>query len=181
MSRRTLMPPVPEPGSRKRASDKVDDNWTPPKDYVSAPAHTTSTPGPAPPSFKFIHDAFLQQIVGRAVSRVFRPQWVGGGGDKLGTRVADHYDAQTDTIYEINTTPWENMTEEKLRAKLDQVAADFELTHSDPGNNEAHVSNVVWVGDHPLPQDGRGGQLRQALEQAGITYLVVDRTPVAGH
>jgi hypothetical protein len=180
VSRIYRMPTV-EIGSRRRASDKVDDSWTPPKDFASAPAHMTSRPADAPPSFKLIHDKFMQEVLGRTTSRTFRPAAMGGSKGQLGTRIADHYDAETDTIYEMNTTPWESMTIDQLKRKLGQVGSDFDLLHGDPSKPDQHVSNVVWIGDHPLPDTGLGGQLKKALEQAGIPYMVRDRTPLAGH
>lgn len=152
---------------------KDDDNWRPPKDYVSAPAGTTTRPAPAPPSFTFIHDKFLQEVLGRAVPRTFNPD-PDGGRSPLGTRRADHFDAQTNTIYEINTSPWAQVSDEKIRLKIEQVSKDFELIQ------RGQVSAARWIGDHPLPDTGMAGQLKKALEQAGIPYEVVQRTPVAG-
>lgn len=61
------------------------------------------------------------------------------------------------------------MTEEKLSHKLQQAGSDFALL-KDP---QSPVKHVVWFGTEPLPTDGLGGKLRQALEEAGIEYFVV--------
>ncbi|HET8647725.1 MAG TPA: hypothetical protein VFO85_19660 [Vicinamibacteria bacterium] len=151
---------------------KDNDNWRPPKDYVSAPAGTTSRPAPAPPSYTFIHDAFLQEVLGRAVTRTFNPDPDGSGA--LGTRRADHYDEATRTIYEINTSPWTQVSDDKIRHKIEQVSKDFELIR------RGEIAASRWVGDHPLPDTGMAGQLKRVLEQCGIPYEVRQRTPVAG-
>jgi hypothetical protein len=154
---------------------KDDDNWRPPKDYVSAPANTTARPAPAPPSFKLIHDAFLQEVMGRAVARTFNPDPDAvRGGSRLGVRIADHYDEQTRTIYEINTSPWDQVSDEKIRFKIEQASKDFEL------RARGQIAAAVWVGDHPLPDTGKAGELKRLLAQLNIEYQVRDRTPVGG-
>jgi hypothetical protein len=60
------------------------------------------------------------------------------------------------------------MSPEQLSRKLDQAASDYTLLRTDPS-----VQRVVWFGTEELPKTGLGGELRKALEQAGIPYWVV--------
>jgi hypothetical protein len=82
--------------------------------------------------------------------------------------LTDDFDFTTGTGFEANTTPWSQLTEEQLSRKLDQVASDFALTKTNPD-----VKRIVWFGTEELPTTGLGGQLRRALQQAGISYWVV--------
>lgn len=61
------------------------------------------------------------------------------------------------------------MTQEQLSRKLDQVGSDFALLQQKNGP----VKRIIWFGTEPLPATGLGGQLREALEKAGIKYWVV--------
>jgi hypothetical protein len=87
----------------------------------------------------------------------------------LGSRRYDDFDKLTNTGYEGNTTPWNEMTLEKLQDKLHQVGSDIMLL-KDPRSG---VKKVIWFGTEELPTSGLGGQLRTALEQAGIEYRVI--------
>jgi RHS repeat-associated protein len=112
----------------------------------------------------FVHDEYVQYVRPGARQKTFK--WSSEG--RLGSRKFDDFDYATGTAFEGNTTPWEQLTDRKLQDKLDQVGADIALLRE---NRE--VKRVIWFGTEPLPSSGRAGQLRQALEDAGIEYWVV--------
>jgi hypothetical protein len=87
----------------------------------------------------------------------------------LGSRRYDDFDPKTGTAYDGNTTPWNEVTPEKLQHKLEQVGSDI-LLLKDPNSG---VKKVIWFGTEELPTTGLGGQLRKALEEAGIEYRVI--------
>jgi hypothetical protein len=118
-------------------------------------------------SAKAIHDEYLQYVRPGAREQGYRFEWTSKSG--LGSRRLDDVQ-RIDGVrigFEANTTPWARMTREKLAQKLDQVSADWELVAS------KRLGRVIWFGTEPLPTTGLGGQLRAALEQAGIPYWVV--------
>jgi RHS repeat-associated protein len=115
----------------------------------------------------FVHDDYVRWVRGRGATQVtFDTPWSSSRG--LGTRRFDDFDPRTGTAYEGNTTPWSQMTQEKLSKKLEQVGSDFTLMKVDP-----RVRKVIWFGTEELPTTGLGGQLREALKKAGIPYWVV--------
>jgi hypothetical protein len=120
----------------------------------------------AGPSARAVHDKFVQKVRPSAMQAVFETPWSQGKG--LGCRKFDDFDFITGTGFEGNTTPWNRMTEEQLSRKLDQVAADLALLKTHPD-----VKKIIWLGTEELPTTGLGGQLRRALQQAGIPYWVV--------
>ena len=121
----------------------------------------------AGPSARAVHDKFVQEVRPGAMEAVFETPWSQGKG--LGSRKFDDFDFRTGTAFEGNTTPWSRMTEEQLSRKLDQVACNFAIVRTNPD-----VNRVIWFGTEELPTTGLGGQLRQALQRAGISYWVVD-------
>jgi hypothetical protein len=119
------------------------------------------------PSARFTHNEYVQRVRPGARERTFYP---GGRNSRgLGSRRYDDFDHVTRTAFEGNTTPWSQMTAEKLQAKLHQVGSDI-LLLNDP---KRAVRRVIWFGTEPLPTSGLGGQLLQALQQAGIPYWFV--------
>lgn len=118
-------------------------------------------------SAKGVHDKFVNQVRLGARERVFDTPWSKNKG--LGSRKFDDFDDLTKTGFEGNTTPWSQMTQEQLSRKLDQVGSDFALLQQKNGP----VKRIIWFGTEPLPTTGLGGQLREALEKAGIKYWVV--------
>jgi len=116
---------------------------------------------------KAVHDSYLNKVRPGARERVFETPWSSGKG--LGSRKFDDFDFMTGTGFEANTTPWSTMTQEQLSRKLDQVGSDFALLKTNPD-----VKRIVWFGTEPLPTTGLGGQLREALQKAGIPYWVVN-------
>ena len=114
-----------------------------------------------------VHDDFVRWVLGPEAKQVtFNTPWTGSHG--LGTRRVDAFDELTGTIFEGNTTPWEGMTSEKLRHKLDQATADYILRQRNP-----RVKQVVWFGTQPLPATGLGAELAAYLRRLGIPYWVV--------
>jgi hypothetical protein len=105
-------------------------------------------------------------MISGAKEVVFETPWSQGKG--LGSRKFDDFDFKTGTGFEANTTPWSQMTQEQLSRKLDQLASDFALLRTNPD-----VKRIVWFGTEELPTTGLRGQLRQALEQAGVPYWVI--------
>jgi RHS repeat-associated protein len=120
------------------------------------------------PSAKSVHDQYIQGVRPGAKEKVFETPWSQGKG--LGSRRFDDFDFKTGTAYEGNTTPWSQMTQEQLQRKLDQIGSDFALLKTDPT-----VKKIVWFGTEPLPTTGLGGEIRTALEKAGIEYQVIKR------
>lgn len=118
------------------------------------------------PSARTVHDQFVQKVRPGAKEKVFATPWSQGKG--LGSRKFDDFDKDTGTAFEGNTTPWSQMTQEQLSRKLDQVGSDFALL-----KKNKDVKRIVWFGTEPLPTTGLGGQLREALQNAGIEYWVV--------
>ncbi|MCP9274013.1 hypothetical protein [Mycolicibacterium arenosum] len=184
-------------GSGKLHSKLVDPTRAPKvtKTRTAAAQHTAAAPkecNPVPPAKKapalpedsaknapttqearatWIHDRYGESVVGGPLTaKTFELV----PGSKLDARIADHYNAQTGTLYEFNTTPW-NTGVPDLKAKVDfkiaQVSKDFQL------RAEGTVQNVVWCGTEPLPTTGEGGRLRQALINANIRYRVVPLPP----
>jgi hypothetical protein len=127
----------------------------------------TSNTVAAAPSAKFTHDQFVQIVRPGARERVFHPNAKNSKG--LGSRRYDDFDDVTGTAFEGNTTPWNQMTPEKLQEKLHQVGSDVMLLNYP----KSGVNKVIWFGTEELPTTGLGGQLRDALQQAGIPYWVV--------
>ena len=87
----------------------------------------------------------------------------------MGSRRFDDYDRMTGTGFEGTRTNWAKMDQATFNHKMDQIAADWALM----ADSDSKVRRVVWFGTHPLPHTGRGGQIRRALEEAGIEYWVV--------
>jgi hypothetical protein len=116
-------------------------------------------------SAKGVHDKFVNKVRPGARERVFDTPWSTNKG--LGSRKFDDFDEITMTGFEGNTTPWSSMTQEQLSRKLDQVGSDFALLRN------GDVKRIIWFGTEPLPTKGLGGQLREALQKAGIEYWVV--------
>jgi len=119
------------------------------------------------PSARFTHDQYVQAIRPGARQQTFYPG--GRNSRNLGSRRYDDFDPATGTAFEGNTTPWSQMTREQLQRKLEQVASDLLLLR----DRNSGVRRVVWFGTEELPTTGLGGQLRQALQEAGIPYWVV--------
>jgi hypothetical protein len=113
-----------------------------------------------------VHDRFVQIVRPGARERVFETPWSQKKG--LGSRKFDDFDDVTGTGFEGNTTPWSQIPPDELYRKLDQVASDFALL-----NTNETVKRIIWFGTEELPVSGLGGQLRQALQKAGIPYWVV--------
>jgi hypothetical protein len=118
------------------------------------------------PSARNVHDQFVQQVRPGAKEVVFETPWSEGKG--LGSRKFDDFDPKTGTAFEGNTTPWSRMTQEQLSRKLDQAGSDFTLLKTSPD-----IKRIIWFGTEELPKTGLGGQLREALQNAGIPYWVV--------
>lgn len=118
------------------------------------------------PSARNVHDQFVQRVRPGATERVFETPWSIGKG--VGSRKFDDFDKATLTAFEGNTTPWSQMTQEQLSRKLDQVGSDFALLKTDK-----KIKRIIWFGTEPLPLDGLGAKLRQALHEVGIKYWVV--------
>jgi hypothetical protein len=116
---------------------------------------------------KAVHDSYLSKVRPGARERVIETPWSSGKG--LGSRKFDDFDFKTGTGFEANTTPWSTMTLKQLSRKLHQVGSDFALLKTNPD-----VKRIVWFGTEPLPTTGLGGQLREALQKAGIPYWVVN-------
>jgi RHS repeat-associated protein len=115
----------------------------------------------------FVHDDYVRWVRGRGAKQAtFDTPWSASRG--LGTRRFDDFDPRTGTAFEGNTTPWSQMTQQQLSRKLDQAASDYTLIRTD-----RNVNRVVWFGTEELPKTGLGGQLRVALQAAGIEYWVV--------
>ena len=119
------------------------------------------------PSARAVHDQYVRKVRPGAKERVFETPWSQGKG--LGGRKFDDFDDATGTAFEANTTPWSQMTQEQLSRKLDQVGADLAILRQKNGP----VKRIVWFGTEQLPKGGLGGQLREALQKAGIEYWVV--------
>ncbi len=124
--------------------------------------------GAAGPSAKTVHDKYVQTVRPGAKEKTFYPAGERQQGG-LGNRRYDDFDPKTGTGYEGNTTPWNEVTHEKLQDKLAQVGSDIILL-KDPNSG---VKKVIWFGTEKLPKSGLGGQLRTALEKAGIEYRVI--------
>lgn len=146
-------PPAPRPAPKQPPL---------PKDSaVNAP--TTETAGAT-----YIHNRYGEAIVGGPLNgRTFEVSQ----NTRLDSRVADHFDATTGTLYEFNTTPWGDLAPDALKAKIDfkvaQVGKDFQL------RADGTIQNVVWYGTEALPTTGEGARLARALQQANIQYQVV--------
>ena len=113
----------------------------------------------------FILNAYGQDVLGKPLEG--KTFYFDDSGTKLGSRIVDHsefIDPTTRTAYEINTTPWEEMTEAQRTRKIEQVAKDWQLLR------DGKVDKVIWIGSEPLPNDNLGGQLKNALKSAGIEY-----------
>jgi hypothetical protein len=117
-------------------------------------------------SAKTVHDRYLLQVRPGARERVFDTRWSKNKG--LGSRKFDDFDDLTGTGFEANTTPWSRMTREQLSRKLDQAGSDSALLKTNP-----QVRRIIWFGTEELPSSGLGGQLKQALMDAGIPYWVI--------
>lgn len=120
------------------------------------------------PSARFTHNHYVQRVRPGARERTFYPGGRNSGG--LGSRRYDDFDPRTGTAFEGNTIPWSQMTPEQLQRKLEQVASDLMLLR----DRQSGVRRVIWFGTEELPTTGLGGQLRQALQQSGIPYWVVN-------
>ena len=150
------------------------------KMYPDSSAPPVSPPKPPPPlphdspvfhlpqseaRATFIHNAYGQDVLGKPLEG--KTFYFDDSGTKLGSRIVDHsefIDPTTRTAYEINTTPWEEMTEAQRTRKIEQVAKDWQLLR------DGKVDKVIWIGSEPLPNDNLGGQLKNALKSAGIEY-----------
>jgi hypothetical protein len=106
----------------------------------------------------------------KAKEKIFPTPWSADRG--LGTRKFDHWEEEVGTGFEVNTTPWSKMKQQKLSEKLYQVGSDFTLLRENP-----QVKKIIWVGTEPLPTTGLGAKLSQALKQAGIPYWVIEVGP----
>lgn len=143
----------------------------PPTTDAPHPSHTETknpaTPKPPrviQPSALYVHNRFMQEVLGQSTPRTFYPA---GSSGKLGSRIADHFHEAERTIYEANTTPWELMTADQRTRKIGQVSADFLLIR------DGQVNRSIWFGTQTLPDTGFGGQLKKALNDAGIPYWQV--------
>jgi RHS repeat-associated protein len=119
----------------------------------------------------YIHDRFGESIVGKLKPKTFATSDSPGA---LGTRVADHFDASTGTLYEFNTTPWSELTEKnpsQIVRKIEQVGKDFQLRQT------GEIKQAIWYGTEELPQTGPAAGLRKALMDAKIEYRVVPLPP----
>jgi hypothetical protein len=117
----------------------------------------------------FIHNAYGQDVLGKPMKGEI--VYFDDPGSKLGSRIVDHseyIDPTTRTAYEINTTPWERMSEAQRTKKIEQVGKDWQQLHD--GKVDKKADKVVWIGSEPLPTDGFGAQLKKALDNAGIEY-----------
>jgi len=121
----------------------------------------------------YIHDRYSESIVGQKLN----PETflLNENKNKLEARVADHYDKNTRNLYEFNTTPWSELPQDKLRAKVNekikQVAKDLDLRES------GKIQEAIWYGTEALPDTGPASELKRALEGAGIKYKVVPLSP----
>ncbi|MEU5909079.1 hypothetical protein [Micromonospora sp. NPDC047527] len=71
----------------------------------------------------------------------------GEANTKLDSRIADHYNTSTGTLYEFNTTPWSQLPAHKLKEKVDfkvaqvaQVGKDVQL------RADRKIQQAVWYG-----------------------------------
>lgn len=81
-------------------------------------------------------------------------------GKRLGARKYD--DFHGGTAFEGCSHDWSNLTQDELSRKLDQLGCDLDLL----ANPDSEVTRVIWFGCNPLPTDGLGGQLREAIDAA---------------
>lgn len=63
----------------------------------------------------------------------------------------DDFDDLLGTGFEANTTPWQNLSQDKFIAKMGQLEKDAQLV------KEGLVKRVVWFGTEQLPESGLGG------------------------
>ncbi|WP_231737524.1 hypothetical protein [Mycobacterium sp. IS-1742] len=115
----------------------------------------------------YVHDRYGESVVG---GRLSSKSFVLTRKSKLDSRVADHFDPRTKTLYEFNTTPWskvpQDVLREKVNFKIQQVGKDLQL------KRERKIRSAVWYGTEPLPATGEAERLRRALKDAGIEYRV---------
>ena len=141
----------------------------PPKQAPPLPADSpVNKPTTQEARATYIHDRYGESVVGGALTvRTFEVT----SKTKLDTRIADHYNASTGTLYEFNTTPWSQLPADTLKMKVDfkvaQVGKDLQL------RAEGKIQQAVWYGTEALPTTGEGNRLRQALIDANIQYQVV--------
>jgi hypothetical protein len=122
-------------------------------------------------TWKSVHDAYVFSVLGVGDETIFKTEW-STGTRGYGDRKLDHYDPTTQIGYEGNTTPWSEMTQEQLTRKLKQIADDYALLNSPRDPRNPALKEIIWFGTDPIPANGLGAQIGEALRKAGITYIV---------
>ncbi|MGC4863161.1 SpvB/TcaC N-terminal domain-containing protein [Micromonospora sp. DT41] len=145
----------------------------PPKQAPPVPADSpVNKPMTQEARATYIHDRYGEAVVGGPLNAT---KFEVTANTKLDSRIADHYNTSTGTLYEFNTTPWSQLPADKLKEKVDfkvaQVGKDVQL------RADRKIQQAVWYGTEALPTSGEGNRLRQALIDAGIQYQVVPLPP----